>query len=110
MISVEKFYINSESLIRKFEDSEGFLLIGHDITATNDSLYLFVNTYKYIKEYLKILNDNIKDSLRALDESHLLNILKEKQKEIIFYYDVIDINRLIAIKYCINVIRSSRIN
>lgn len=110
MISVEKFYINSESLLRKFEDSEGFLLIGHDLEATNDSLYLFVSTYKYIKEYLKILNDNIKDSLRALDESKLLYILKEKQKEVIHNYEVIDINRLIAIKHCVNVIRSSRIN
>lgn len=110
MISVEKFQMNSESLIRKYEDSEGFLLIGHDLEATTDSLYLFVNTYKYIKEYLKILNDNIKDSLRALDESKLFYILKEKQKEVIFNGDVIDISKLIAIKSCVNIIRSSRIN
>lgn len=110
MISVEKFQVNSESLIRKFEDSDGFLLVGYDVEASNDSLYLFVNTYKYIKEYLKILNDNIKDSLRALDESKLLYILKEKQREVIHDYESIDINRLLAIKACVNVIRSSRIN
>lgn len=109
MISVEKFQVNSESLIRKFEDSDGFLLVGYDVEASNDSLYLFVNTYKYIKEYLKILNDNIKDSLRAIDSSKLLYILKEKQKEVIFNYESIDMGRLIAIKYCVNIIRSSRI-
>ena len=123
MISIEKFHMNSESLVRKFEDSEGFLLVGQDLEATTESLYLFVNTYKYIKEYLKILNDKLKDSLSTLgditpsglpfrvviDETDFLRILKEKQEDIIFNYESFDISRLIALKFCVNIIRSSRV-
>ena len=101
MISVEKFRMNSVNLIRKYEDSDGFLLVNNEID---------VIIYKYIKEYLKILNENIKESIRVLDEIILFHILKVKQKEVIYNYEVIDINRLIAIKHCVNVIRSSRID
>lgn len=107
MINHEQFYINSDKLLRRYLDSDGFIHIDVSTFESSFDYLIHLYTFKYIKEYLKILKDIIKDTYSdsniVIDELVLLKYLKELQDNTL---DSLDTEKHIAVFIAITKIKT----
>ena len=114
MISIEQFNLNSDRLLRRYLDDMGFIHTDFSDSSVESSL-IYIHTIRYIKEYLKILKDILKDTYsedkKVIDEKILLNWLIDIQDNVVIDEDKEkSVAVFIAIKKLQAIINSARIN